>query len=89
MVKARAAVTSRYARNEQYRGTDCARIEYNAVLTIGTARVGTMKGTLWFARATGQLVQETVERDATVYTTRQGKRVQWRIKQEEAIEKVQ
>jgi hypothetical protein len=87
-VKARAAVTSRYARNELYRGIECARIEYNGILTIGTSRVGTMKGTLWFARATGQLIREAVERDVAVYTMRQGERVQWRIKEEEVVEQV-
>lgn len=87
-VKARAAVTSRYVRNEQYRGIDCARIEYSAVLTISNSRVGTMKGTLWFARATGQLIREAVERDVTTYTMAQNERVQWRIKEEEVIEQI-
>lgn len=87
-VKARAAVTSRYVRNELYRGIDCARIEYSAVLTIGTSRVGTMKGTLWFGRATGQLIREAVEWDVVVYTVDQKQRVQWRIKEKEVVEKV-
>lgn len=87
-VKARAALTSRYVRNEQYRGIDCARIEYSAVLSTGTARVGTMKGTLWFARETGQVIREAVEREVTAYAVNQGERVQWRIKEEEVVETV-
>jgi len=87
-VRARAAVTSRYARNEPCLGIDCSRIDYNGILTIGNARVGTMKGTLWFARATGELMREAVVREAVVYTRRQGEQIQWRINEEEVIEHI-
>ena len=73
-------VKTTYARNERFRGTECARIEYSGNLVIDQGKVGFVRGTMHHALREGKKLRNSSETEATLYIQVQGGRSQMRIK---------
>ncbi|MCI0707620.1 MAG: hypothetical protein L0Y80_09075 [Ignavibacteriae bacterium] len=78
-VRASNAANSQYVRKEQFRGRECARIEYAGKLLMGSQRIGLVSGTIHHSLNDGKILRVSSKTDATLYVTMSGGRAQMRI----------
>jgi len=69
-----------YARNESYRGTNCARVEYSGNLVSLGQKVGSVKGTMHHALREGKKLLNSSETEALIYMEARGGRSQIRFR---------
>ena len=68
-----------YARKENIRGKECARIEYGGNLISVRQKVGSVSGTIHHSLRDGKILRVSSKTDATIYMPVRGARAQARI----------
>lgn len=87
IVKSVSSVTSKYVRQERFKGTPCARIEYSGILEGSKGqRGGTVHGTTYVAHGNGKKLRSTQEVEASIYFKSPQGAVQVRVHSNQTVE---
>lgn len=85
--KAISSVNSKYVRQERFKGTPCARIEYSGILEGSSGgRGGTVRGTMYFALESGKKIRHTQEFEVLLYLSAPQGKVQMRYHGSTAVD---
>ena len=77
--KATNSVTCTYARKENFRGKECARIEYGGNLLSNKQKAGYASGTILLSLREGRVLRVSSKTDVTMYMDVRGGRAQMRV----------